>query len=330
MIQLIGLKKRFGEREILKGVDLHVRRGETICLVGGSGAGKSVTLKHMVRLLEPDEGQILFDKVDISHARGKTLADARRKMGMNFQSAALIAWLTVFENCALPLREHTRMSEQEITARVMEVLEILRIDNAAQLMPRQISGGMQKRAGLARAIIWKPPVILYDEPTSGLDPISTARVDEMVNDMREQLGSTQVIITHDMASAYRTADRIAMLHEGRIVQEGTPDDIKNTQNPIVRQFIEGLTNPPEVRTRGASTRPVELSAADRTSSETEPSESDRDALGAAAVEGKTSEPGSTSDAEALEGPDDSKSELGSAADAEPLEARDDSKHEQAD
>ena len=244
MIVLENVHKRFGSREILRGLTLEIHKGETVCIIGGSGTGKSVTLKHIMRLLEPDEGKIVLDGRDISHIQGRDLVEARRKLGVLFQSAALLQWLTVGENVALPLRENTNLSEERIAETVDQILQLLQIPQAKDLYPNQISGGMQKRAGLARAVVMKPAVILYDEPTSGLDPVKTALVDEMIIDMRSKLEVTQVIITHDMASAYRTADRIAMLYEGRVIQYGTPSEIKNTQHPIVRQFIEGLTKGP--------------------------------------------------------------------------------------
>ncbi len=244
MIVLENVWKAFGSREILRGINLEVPRGETVCVIGGSGTGKSVMLKHIMRLLEPDEGRIFLDGQDISHIQGRELSDARRKLGVLFQSGALLQWLTVSENVALPLHENTDMDDDAIAKSVMDILRLLQIPQAKDLFPSQISGGMQKRAGLARAVVMKPAVILYDEPTSGLDPVKTALVDEMILDMQEKLGVTQVVITHDMASAYRIADRIAMLYEGKVIQYGTPDEIKNTDNPIVRQFIEGLTKGP--------------------------------------------------------------------------------------
>lgn len=244
MIQLEGVEKSFGTSKILHGISFEVPRGETICLIGGSGTGKSVTLKHIMRLLEPDAGRIIFDGEDISHARGRKLEDARKKMGVLFQSGALLNWLTIGENVALPLRENTRMSNTEIDKQVMATLELLQIPHARDLFPNQISGGMKKRAGLARAVVWKPPCILYDEPTSGLDPVITALVDEMILDMRAKLGATQVIITHDMTSAYRVADKIAMLYKGRVIEVGSPDQIRGSKNPVVHQFIEGLVSGP--------------------------------------------------------------------------------------
>ncbi|HZU99922.1 MAG TPA: ABC transporter ATP-binding protein [Planctomycetota bacterium] len=244
MIVLENVWKKFGSREILRGVTLTIPRGETVCIIGGSGTGKSVTLKHIMRLLEPDEGRVLLDGQDISHIHGRELNEARRKMGVLFQFAALLQWLTVGENVALPLRENTDLPEQEIQKQVDEMLRLLQIPQAKDLFPNQISGGMQKRAGLARAVVMKPKVVLYDEPTSGLDPVKTALVDEMILDMHSKLDVTQVVITHDMTSAYRIANRIAMLYEGKVIQYGTPDEIRNTTNPIVRQFIEGLTKGP--------------------------------------------------------------------------------------
>lgn len=243
MVHLEGIHKAFGKRKILRGVDMAVYPGETVCIIGGSGTGKSVSLKHIMRLLEPDQGRIWLDGEDITKAYGDRLQKARSKLGVNFQFGALLNWLTVFENVALPLRENTDMSDVEIDRRVMAKLELLKIPQARDLYPTQISGGMVKRAGLARAVVMEESlkVILYDEPTSGLDPISTALVDEMVNEMKARLGLTQMIVTHDMPSAYRTADRIAVLYEGKVVQFGTPTEIQNSSVPYVQQFVHGLS-----------------------------------------------------------------------------------------
>jgi len=254
MIRLDDLHKAFGERQVLRGISLDVIEGETVCIIGGSGTGKSVTLKHVMRLLEPDRGRVWLDGEDITEVAGDRLQQARSKLGVNFQFGALLRWLTVFENVALPLRENTEMKEPEIERRVMAKLELLRIPHARDQYPDQISGGMQKRAGLARAVVMEESVkvILYDEPTSGLDPISTAMVDEMVNEMRERLGLTQVIVTHDMDSVYRTADQVAVLHQGQVVQHGTPDEIRTSTHPYVQQFVSGLTAPPEEAGGGAA------------------------------------------------------------------------------
>ncbi|MCA8922253.1 MAG: ATP-binding cassette domain-containing protein [Planctomycetes bacterium] len=247
LVRVKNLHKAFGEKKILRGVSFVVHEGETLCIVGGSGTGKSVTLKHVMRLLSPDQGEIWLDGEEITHARGDRLQAARMKLGVNFQFGALLNWLTVYENAALPLRENTNMTEAEIERRVMSKLELLKIPHARDLFPPEISGGMRKRAGLARAVIMEETVkvILYDEPTSGLDPISTALVDEMINEMRERLGLAQIVITHDMASVRRTADSVVVLHEGRIVQYGTPEEIEASSVPYVQQFVSGLTAPPE-------------------------------------------------------------------------------------
>ena len=254
MIDLQGIHKAFGLRQILRGLDLRVFEGETVCIIGGSGTGKSVSLKHIMRLLDPDQGRIWLDGQDITDIGGDALQKARLKLGVNFQFGALLNWLTVYENVALPLRENTDWSEPEIEKRVMAKLELLRIPHARDQYPGQISGGMRKRAGLARAVVMEESlkVILYDEPTSGLDPISTAMVDEMINEMRERLGLTQIVVTHDMASVYRIADRVAVLYEGKVVQYGTPDEIKHSQVPYVQQFVSGLSKPPEAGKEGAA------------------------------------------------------------------------------
>jgi phospholipid/cholesterol/gamma-HCH transport system ATP-binding protein len=243
MIHLEGIHKAFGSRQILRGIELAVYPGETVCLIGGSGSGKSVTLKHIMRLIDPDQGKVWLDGEDITEAHGPALQKARSKLGVNFQFGALLNWMTIFENVALPLLENTRMKADEIEQRVMAKLELLSIPHARDLYPTQISGGMVKRAGLARAVVMEESlkVILYDEPTSGLDPISTAVVDEMVNEMKARLGLTQIIVTHDMASAYRTADRIAVLKDGKLVQFGTPEEIQTSTVPYVAQFVGGLS-----------------------------------------------------------------------------------------
>ncbi len=256
MIHLKDIYKAFGTKQVLRGIDLAVYPGETVCIIGGSGTGKSVTLKHIMRLLDPDEGQIWLDGEDITHIHGEELDKARLKLGVNFQFGALLAWLTVFDNVALPLQENTDMTAKQIEERVMSKLELLSIPQARDQFPDQISGGMKKRAGLARAVVMEEhlKVILYDEPTSGLDPISTATVDEMVNEMKDRLGVTQIIVTHDMASAYRTADRIAVLHQGEVVQFGTPEEIQSSSVPYVQQFIRGLSTQEALVTRTTSGR----------------------------------------------------------------------------
>lgn len=249
MVILEGVHKSFGTRHVLRGLDLEVLEGETICIIGGSGTGKSVTLKHMMRLVDPARGRIWLDGQDITDVTGDDLQRARSKLGVNFQFGALLNWLTVFENVALPLRENTDMKEPEIERRVMAKLELLNIPHARDQYPDQISGGMRKRAGLARAVVMEESVkvILYDEPTSGLDPISTAMVDEMIIELKARLGLTQIVVTHDMVSAYRIADRIAVLHEGQVAQYGTPKEIQESTVPYVQKFVLGLTKLPDER-----------------------------------------------------------------------------------
>lgn len=256
MVKLDNVHKSFGQRHILRGLDLEVLEGETICIIGGSGTGKSVTLKNIMRLIEPDSGRIWLDGQDITEVMGDELQRARSKLGVNFQFGALLNWLTVFENVALPLRENTSMKEDEIERRVMAKLTLLNIPHARDQYPDQISGGMRKRAGLARAVVMEESVkvILYDEPTSGLDPISTAMVDEMIIELKARLGLTQMVVTHDMVSAYRIADRIAVLYEGKVAQYGTPKEIQESTHPYVRQFVAGLTKPPEGAARKEESR----------------------------------------------------------------------------
>jgi len=244
MIRLQNVRKRLGGEVVLDGVDLEVRRGETMVIIGRSGSGKSVTLKHLVGLLRADDGRVTVDGVDVGSLGRSGLFDLRRKFGVLFQSGALINWLSVHDNVALPLREHTRMSQDEIDAAVRQKLELLHLGGDAAKMPSDLSGGMKKRVGLARAVVQDPEIILYDEPTSGLDPVMASRINGLIVDVKQKLGVTSVVVTHDLASAYAVADRIAMLYGGRIVQVGTPDAIRNSDNPVVRQFVEGRTEGP--------------------------------------------------------------------------------------
>lgn len=239
MIELRDVHKRFGKNEVLRGVNLRVETGQALVIIGGSGTGKSVTLKHMVGILKPDKGRVIVDDEDITDYDKDALQRVRRKFGYLFQSAALINWLSVYENVALPLRELTDMKDDEIDRRVREKLRLLQVEKAADRMPPEISGGMKKRVGLARALIWDPEFLLFDEPTSGLDPVITATVDAMIIDIKEKTGTTIVVVTHDMTSAARIADRMAMLYEGRVIEEGPPDEFMKSTNPIVQQFVRG-------------------------------------------------------------------------------------------
>ena len=233
-----------GGETVLHGLDLKVERGETMVIIGRSGSGKSVTLKHMVGLMLPDSGRVTVDGVEVNTLDKDGIFKLRRKFGFLFQFGALINWLSVYDNVALPLREHTTMGPDEIDSVVQGKLRMLDMAEHSRKMPADISGGMKKRAGLARAVVLDPEIILYDEPTSGLDPVLASRTNQLIIDIREELGVTSVVVTHDMVSAYKVADRIAMLYGGRIVQTGTPDEIRSADDPVVRQFIEGRMEGP--------------------------------------------------------------------------------------
>jgi len=221
-IELCDLTKNLGSRTVLDGVNLSVLKGETMSVIGGSGAGKSVTLKHIVGLMQPDRGSVKVHGVDITNTNHGSLEAARRKIGFCFQGSALLNSLSVFENVALPLREHETLSEDEIRRRVDEKLALVGLADAGQKLPSEVSGGMKKRVGLARAIIRNPEIILYDEPTAGLDPVMGTAINDLILDMQKKLGVTSVLVTHDMSSAFRVSNRIAMLVKGRIVKLGTP------------------------------------------------------------------------------------------------------------
>jgi phospholipid/cholesterol/gamma-HCH transport system ATP-binding protein len=238
-IQLTGIHKAFGPKQILRGLDLDVEEGETVSLVGFSGAGKSVTLKHIAGLLMPDRGSVVVDGKEVPKLSRNELYRMRLDMGYVFQFAALFDSMTIGDNVAMGLRQKGGMSEKEIKDRIAESLGRVGLDGFEKRLPAELSGGQRKRAGLARAIAYRPKYLLYDEPTSGLDPVTTEVIDRLIIRMKEDLGVTSLVITHDMKSAYAISDRIAMLFEGRVVEVGTPDEIKRTENRIVRGFVEG-------------------------------------------------------------------------------------------
>ena len=244
VIELQGVSKRFGSHTVLDGLDMAIPRGETFVIIGRSGTGKSVTLKHMVGLLSPDAGTVRVDEVDLTHASPEGLDRLRTRFGVLFQNGALLNSLSVGENVALPLREHTNLPEEGIRRIVREKLDLVELEGWEQAMPDQLSGGMRKRVGRARAIVRDPSIILYDEPTSGLDPVMSNIINHLIMNLKRQLKVTSVVVTHDMASAYLIADRIALIHQGRIVQQGTPKEILQTQQPVVRQFIDGNIHGP--------------------------------------------------------------------------------------
>ena len=238
MIRFEQVVKTLGGKTVLDGLSFEVRTGEIFVIVGPSGVGKSVTLKHVVRLLTPDAGHVFVDGEDVSRADGATLEQVRRRFGYLFQGGALLAWLNVFENIALPLRERLKLEEREIIGRVDESLRVVGLEGEGSKIPAELSGGMRKRAGLARAIVMKPEIILYDEPTSGLDPVSARTIDALIARTNRELGVTSVVVTHDLHSALTIGTRIALLHDGRFVELSEPDRFIESSHPNVMGFLE--------------------------------------------------------------------------------------------
>jgi len=245
LVRLEGVTKAFGRQVVLDRLDLDVRCGETLVIIGRSGTGKSVTIRHIVGLERPDSGRVVVFGNDLA-GLGRRERDALRlRIGFLFQSAALLNWLTVEENVELPLLEHRRnLKRGERRDLVLEKLRVVDMQDARGKYPGEISGGMKKRAALARAIVLEPEIILYDEPTAGLDPVIASTINDLIRETAEKTGATQVVVTHDMESAYRVADRIAMLFQGRIIEEGGPAEIRASANPVVRQFVSGNTKGP--------------------------------------------------------------------------------------
>jgi len=239
MISVIGLYKSFGEKKVLNGVDLEIGRGESLMLVGGSGAGKSVFIKHLIGLLQPDEGNVVVDGVDLTRASPEAVLELRKRFGMTFQEGALFDSMTVGNNIAFPIRRHTEKSEKEVSARVRECLELVRLPGIEDRMPSELSGGMRRRVGFARAIALEPEILLFDEPTTGLDPINTAAIGAVINQLRTELGVTALTITHDMGLATRIADRVAIMRRGQILLVDTPDRFLESDNWFVRAFLNG-------------------------------------------------------------------------------------------
>jgi phospholipid/cholesterol/gamma-HCH transport system ATP-binding protein len=229
---------------VLKGVNLNIYKGETVVVLGRSGCGKSVLLRHMIGLMKPDSGKILVDGVDVTKLKHEELYEMRKKFGMLFQGAALFDSMSVWENVGLGLMEHTDLSMDEIRKIVCRKLELVGLSRLDDQKPAELSGGMKKRVGLARAIAMDPPVILYDEPTTGLDPIMADVINELIRELQDSLDITSVAVTHDMKSACKIGDRLALLFDGKIVFEGTPDEIRSTEDELVKQFIEGRAHGP--------------------------------------------------------------------------------------
>src|SRR6188472_3472796 len=239
MIRLIDVYKSFGPKHVLQGFTLDVAEGETMVIIGYSGTGKSVAIKHIVGLLEPDAGQVIVDGFEVPKLSRRELYQLRARIGYVFQFAALFDSFTIGENVAMGLRKQQELSESEIDQRVKEALDLVDLPNVENRYPAELSGGMRKRVGIARAIALRPKYILYDEPTTGLDPVTSAVIDQLMVRMREKLHVTGIVITHDMRSAFTVGTRIAMLYQGRVRWEGTIDEIKTTDDPIVREFVEG-------------------------------------------------------------------------------------------
>jgi phospholipid/cholesterol/gamma-HCH transport system ATP-binding protein len=244
MIEIINLSKSFTSSKVLDNLNLVINSGEVIVIIGRSGCGKSVLLKHIIGLIRPDIGQIIIDGNDVTRLEEYEMDKIRLSFGMLFQGAALFDSMTVGENVSFTLREHTNIPEGEIRKKVANSLELVGLKGIENLMPAELSGGMKKRVGLARAICNNPKIILYDEPTTGLDPIMADAINDLIIDLSNKLNITSIVVTHDMVSAYKIADRIAMLYKGKIITIGAPDEIKNTKDPIVKQFITGAARGP--------------------------------------------------------------------------------------
>jgi phospholipid/cholesterol/gamma-HCH transport system ATP-binding protein len=243
-IRLRGLHKSFGPKRVLDGIDLEVSDGESLVVIGGSGTGKSVLLKHIIGLLRPDSGSIEVDGTDLSRLGNRELTEFRRKFGMSFQEGALFDSMTVGQNVGFPVKRLTRKSGAEIRERVEECLALVRLEGVTDKAPSQLSGGMRRRVGFARAIAHEPEILLFDEPTTGLDPVTTALIDEVIKDLNDRLKCTMVTITHDMASAFRIGDRIAMLHQGKVIAVAPPDEFRELEDPRVQQFLRGEAEGP--------------------------------------------------------------------------------------
>lgn len=239
MIQINDIYKKFGNKTVLDGVSLTVSRGETVAVIGPSGCGKSTLLRLIIGFSKPDRGKIRINDLHLSNASPDQMVEIRKKIGMVFQSSALFSSLSVFDNVAFGLREQKNLSEVSISQRVFEKLELVGLSAAARLMPEELSGGMQKRVSLARALATNPEILLYDEPTTGLDPIMSTSIENLIRDLDQKFQITAIVVTHQLSTVYRVADRILMLHQGKIIQAGSPSDTRGSQNPIISEFVRG-------------------------------------------------------------------------------------------
>lgn len=244
MIEFIDLHKSFGRNTVLQGINLRVEKGKTMVIIGQSGSGKSVLIKNLIGIIRPDKGQIFVDGVEITCLSEGEFFDIRRKFAILFQGAALFDSLTVAQNVAFGLERYTDYPQDKIQKIVKDCLERVGLRDVEHLMPYELSGGMKKRVGLARAISYQPEFILYDEPSTGIDPIRADAINDLINMLKKDLGVTSIVITHDMVSTYKVADRIAMLYNGEIIETGTPEEIKQSENPVVQQFINGRAEGP--------------------------------------------------------------------------------------
>ena len=244
MIKILDLHKSFGKQKVLDGVNLEIEEGKTTVVIGKSGGGKSVLLKHIIGLLKPDSGHIFIDGVDIPRLNERKLDEIRKKFGMLFQDAALFDSMTVGENVAFPLREHTKKKDAEIKQIVADRLMAVGLAGIEDKMPSELSGGMRKRVGLARAIAMHPQILLFDEPTTGLDPVMTEAINSLIIDTQKNFNLTSIVISHDVKSIFKIGHRIAMLYEGKIVEYGTSEEIKKSRNPVLVQFLSGSTEGP--------------------------------------------------------------------------------------
>lgn len=242
MIETRNVIKSFGSLRVLDGVNLQIAKGESVVIIGRSGGGKSVLLKHLVGLTQPDSGEVLVAGENIVGMSERRLLQVRHRFGMLFQSAALFDSMTVAENIAFPLRREKGLSEAELRQRVSHALELVELPGTERKKPSELSGGMRKRVGLARAIVYQPEIVLYDEPTTGLDPIVSDSIDQLIVRVRDRLSVTSIVVTHDMRSARRVGQRILMLHEGKIYAEGTPDEIFSSDDPVVYRFVNGISD----------------------------------------------------------------------------------------
>jgi phospholipid/cholesterol/gamma-HCH transport system ATP-binding protein len=243
-IRLRGLRKSFGPKMVLDGLDLDILEGESVVIIGGSGTGKSVLLKHIIGLLKPDAGTVVVDGVAIESLGNREITEFRRRFGMAFQEGALFDSMTVGENVGFPLKRLTKKSPEEIRQRVEECLAIVRLEGVMDRAPSELSGGMRRRVGFARAIAQQPEILLFDEPTTGLDPITTAQINEVIKELNDQLKTTTVTITHDMEGAFAIGDRIAMLYKGKIIADAPPDEFRHLADPRVQQFLHGQAHGP--------------------------------------------------------------------------------------